>query len=253
VQVRLKGRVAIVTGGARGLGKDYALRLSEEGARIVVADILDATNVAHEIEKRGGEVMALRTDVADEQSVNDMVHKTIERFGRIDILVNNAAIFADVVKRPFHEMLVEEWDRMMGVNLRGTFLCCKAVYPQMKKQEKGKIINVSSGTVFSGNPYLIHYVTSKGGVIAFTRVLAREVGNDGICVNAVAPGFTISEAIRGNPTFPEQTRTMVAGTRCFKRDEQSEDVTGTVLFLASDDSDFITGQTIVVDGGAVFH
>lgn len=253
MQVRLKGRVAIVTGGARGLGKDYALRLSEEGARIVVADILDATNVAHEIEKRGGEVMALRTDVADEQSVNDMVHKTIERFGRIDILVNNAAIFADVVKRPFHEMLVEEWDRMMGVNLRGTFLCCKAVYPQMKKQGKGKIINVSSGTVFSGNPYLIHYVTSKGGVIAFTRVLAREVGNDGICVNAVAPGFTISEAIRGNPTFPEQTRTMVAGTRCFKRDEQSEDVTGAVLFLASDDSDFITGQTIVVDGGAVFH
>jgi NAD(P)-dependent dehydrogenase (short-subunit alcohol dehydrogenase family) len=253
VQVRLKGRVAIVTGGARGLGKDYALRLSEEGARIVVADILDATNVAHEIEKRGGEVMALRTDVADEQSVNDMVHKTIEGFGRIDILVNNAAIFADVVKRPFHEMLVEEWDRMMGVNLRGTFLCCKAVYPQMKKQGKGKIINVSSGTVFSGNPYLIHYVTSKGGVIAFTRVLAREVGNDGICVNAVAPGFTISEAIRENPTFPEQTRTMVAGTRCFKRDEQSEDVTGTVLFLASDDSDFITGQTIVVDGGAVFH
>ncbi len=253
MQVRLKGRVAIVTGGARGLGKDYALRLSEEGARIVVADILDATNVAHEIEKRGGEVMALRTDVADEQSVNDMVHKTIEGFGRIDILVNNAAIFADVVKRPFHEMLVEEWDRMMGVNLRGTFLCCKAVYPQMKKQGKGKIINVSSGTVFSGNPYLIHYVTSKGGVIAFTRVLAREVGNDGICVNAVAPGFTISEAIRGNPTFPEQTRTMVAGTRCFKRDEQSEDVTGTVLFLASDDSDFITGQTIVVDGGAVFH
>jgi NAD(P)-dependent dehydrogenase (short-subunit alcohol dehydrogenase family) len=253
VQVRLKGRVAIVTGGARGLGKDYALRLSEEGARIVVADILDATNAAHEIEKRGGEVMALRTDVADEQSVNDMVHKTIEGFGRIDILVNNAAIFADVVKRPFHEMLVEEWDRMMGVNLRGTFLCCKAVYPQMKKQGKGKIINVSSGTVFSGNPYLIHYVTSKGGVIAFTRVLAREVGNDGICVNAVAPGFTISEAIRENPTFPEQTRTMVAGTRCFKRDEQSEDVTGTVLFLASDDSDFITGQTIVVDGGAVFH
>jgi NAD(P)-dependent dehydrogenase (short-subunit alcohol dehydrogenase family) len=182
-----------------------------------------------------------------------MVHKTIEGFGRIDILVNNAAIFADVVKRPFHEMLVEEWDRMMGVNLRGIFLCCKAVYPQMKKQGKGKIINVSSGTVFSGNPYLIHYVTSKGGVIAFTRVLAREVGNDGICVNAVAPGFTISEAIRENPTFPEQTRTMVTGTRCFKRDEQSEDVTGTVLFLASDDSDFITGQTIVVDGGGVFH
>ena len=253
MQVRLKGKVAIVTGGARGLGKDYALRLSEEGARIVVADILDATNVSHEIEKRGAEAIALHTDVADEQSVNDMVHKTIERFGGIDILVNNAAIFADVVKRPFHEMPVEEWDRMMAINLRGTFLCCKAVYPQMKKQGKGKIINVSSGTVFSGSPYLIHYVTSKGGVIAFTRVLAREVGNDGICVNAVAPGFTISEAIRENPTFPEQTRTMVASTRCFKRDEQSEDVTGTVLFLASDDSDFITGQTIVVDGGAVFH
>ncbi len=251
--MRLKGKVAIVTGGARGLGKAYALRFSEEGARVAVADVLDASRVAREIVEKGGDAIALHTDVSAEQSVNDMVAKTVERFGKIDILVNNAAIFADVLKSPFHEMPVEEWDRMMGINLRGTFLCCKAVYPQMKKQGKGKIINVSSGTFFSGNPYLIHYVTSKGGVIAFTRALARELGDNGICVNAVAPGFTISEAIRENPTFPEQTRKMVASTRCFKRDEQSEDVTGTVLFLASDDSDFITGQTIVVDGGAAFH
>jgi NAD(P)-dependent dehydrogenase (short-subunit alcohol dehydrogenase family) len=251
--MRLKGKVSIVTGGARGLGKDYALRLSEEGSRIVIADILDASNAVNEIERKGGEAIALYTDVADEQSVKDMVRKAVERFGRIDILVNNAAIFADVMKRAFHEMPVEEWDRMMAINLRGTFLCCKAVYPEMKKQGKGKIINVSSATVLSGNPYLIAYVTSKGGVIAFTRVLAREVGNDGISVNAIAPGFTLSEAVRDNPTFPEETRKMVNSTRCFKRDERPEDVVGTLLFLASDDSDFITGQTIVVDGGASFH
>jgi NAD(P)-dependent dehydrogenase (short-subunit alcohol dehydrogenase family) len=251
--MRLKGKVAIVTGGARGIGKAYALRLSEEGARIVVADILDASSIAREIEARGGEALALHTDVSDEKSVAAMVESTIVRFGTIDILVNNAAIFADVKKRAIHEMPVEEWDRMMAINLRGTFLCCKAVYPQMKRQGKGKIINVSSSTIFSGNPYLLAYVTSKGGVLAFTRALATEVGNDGICVNAIAPGFTISDAIKDNPTFPEQTRTMIAATRCFKRDEQSEDVTGTVLFLASDDSDFITGQTIVVDGGGVFH
>jgi NAD(P)-dependent dehydrogenase (short-subunit alcohol dehydrogenase family) len=175
------------------------------------------------------------------------------KVGKIDILLNNAGIFADINKRPFYEISLQEWDRITKVNLTGTFLCCKAVYPQMKKQGKGKIINVSSATFFMGIPNLVHYVTSKGAIIAFTRALARELGKDGICVNAIAPGFTVSEAIRNNPTFPEESHKMVISSRSFKRDEQPEDLLGTIVFLASHESDFITGQTIVVDGGAVFH
>jgi NAD(P)-dependent dehydrogenase (short-subunit alcohol dehydrogenase family) len=251
--VRLKGKVAIVTGGARGLGKAYALRLSEEGAQIVVTDILDATPVKHEIEGKGGEAVALYGNVSDEGSINEVARKTIERFGKIDILVNNAGIFANVTKKPFYEISLQEWDRIVKVNLTGTFLCCKAVYPQMKKQGKGKIVNVSSSTFFIGVPNLVHYVTSKGAIVAFTRALARELGHDGICVNAIAPGFTVSEAIQGNPTFPEASHKVAVDSRCFKRDEQPGDLLGTVVFLASDESDFITGQTIVVDGGAVFH
>jgi len=182
-----------------------------------------------------------------------MAQKTIERFGRIDILINNAAIFANLGKKPFFEISEEEWDEVMRINLKGVFLCCKAVYPHMKKQGKGKIINVSSSTFFMGVPYFLHYVSSKGGVIALTRALAREVGDDGICVNAIVPGLTISDAVRGNPMYPEEYLRVAASNRCFKRDELPEDLTGTVVFLASDDSDFITGQTIVVDGGSVFN
>jgi len=251
--MRLKGKVAVVTGGARGLGKAYALRLSEEGARIVVADILDTTQVKHEIEGKGGEILALYGDVSQEESVHEVVRKAVERFGNIDILVNNAGVFANIQKKAFHEISLQEWEKIVKVNLTGTFLFCRAVYPHMKKQGKGKIINVSSSTFFFGIPSLVHYVTSKGAVLAFTRALARELGNDGICVNAIAPGFTVSEAVQGNPTFPEQSHLMAVNSRCFKRDEQPGDLLGTVVFLASDESDFITGQTIVVDGGGVFH
>ena len=251
--MKLKGKVAIITGGARGLGKAYALRLAEEGAQIVISDILDAIKVRQDIEERGGEALALYTDVSNEESTKEMARKTIERFGRIDILINNAAIFASLGKKPFYEISSEEWDQVLEINLKGTFLCCKAVYPHMKKQGKGKIINVSSSTFFAGVPYFIHYVASKGGIVALTRALAREVGDDGICVNAISPGLTISDAVRGNPMYPEGYLKIVAGGRCFKRDELPEDLTGTVIFLASDDSDFITGQTILVDGGLVFH
>jgi NAD(P)-dependent dehydrogenase (short-subunit alcohol dehydrogenase family) len=182
-----------------------------------------------------------------------MIRQTIDRFGRIDVLINNAAIFADVVKHRFYDVSLEEWEKTMRVNLTGTFLCCKAVYPQMKKQGKGKIINVSSATFFSGVPNFIHYVASKGAIVALTRAMAREAGDDGISVNAVAPGFTISEAVDGNPTFPDQSRRGAVESRCFKRDQRPSDLLGTIVFLASEDSDFITGQTIVVDGGSVFH
>ncbi len=251
--MRLHDKVVIVTGGARGIGKAYALRVVEEGAKVVIADILETKDVQRIIEEKGGEALGLHTDVAEEESTQEMARRTIERFGRIDILINNAAIFANIVKKPFYKITAKEWDEVIRVNLKGIFLCCKAVYPQMKKQGKGKIINVSSSTFFIGIPNLVHYVTSKGAIVAFTRALARELGNDGICVNAIAPGFTVSEAVQGNPTFPEQSHQVAVNSRCFKRDERPEDLLGTIVFLASDESDFITGQTIVVDGGGVLH
>jgi NAD(P)-dependent dehydrogenase (short-subunit alcohol dehydrogenase family) len=253
IDMKLKGKAAIVTGGARGLGKEYALRLCAEGARVVVADILEAAPVMEEIKRRGGEALALHTDVSDEQSANEMARKTVEAFGSIDILVNNASVFADIPRIAFFDVPVQDWDKIMAVNVKGTFLCSKAVYPQMKKQQKGKIINISSGTCFTGVPFFIHYVTSKGGIIAFSRALAREVGNDGICVNTIAPGFTISEPVQKNPRYSEEARKIAASGRCFKRDERPEDLLGTLVFLASDDSDFITGQTIVVDGGLALN
>lgn len=251
--MKLKGKVAIITGGARGLGKAFALRLAEEGAHIIIADIIDGVGVKEEIKEKGGEAIALYTDVSDEESTRNMARKAMEHFGKIDILINNAGIFASVGKKPFYEISSEEWDKVLGINLKGMFLCSKAVYPQMKRQGKGKIINISSGTFFMGAPYFIHYVASKGGIIALTRALAREVGDDGICVNAIAPGLTLSESVQGNPTYPEEYLRLTASGRCLKRDELPEDLTGAIVFLASDESDFITGQTIVVDGGSVFH
>jgi NAD(P)-dependent dehydrogenase (short-subunit alcohol dehydrogenase family) len=251
--MRLKEKVAIITGGARGIGKAFTLRLAGEGARMVIADVLDGTGVTQEITARGGEAIAVQTDMSQGESAEAMARAAIECFGRIDILVNNAGVFANLGKKHFFEISTEEWDHVLGVNLKGMFHCCKAVFPQMKRQSKGKIINITSSTFFEGVPYFLHYVSSKGGIIAFTRALAREVGEDGICVNAVAPGLTVSEVVRGNPMFPEEHLRVSASGRCIKRDEVPGDLTGTVLFLASDDSDFITGQTILVDGGKEFH
>ncbi len=252
-RMRLKGKVAIITGGARGIGKACGLCFAEEGARIVLADVLDGSQARDEIVKKGGEAVAVYTDVSDEGSTEEMARTALERFGSIDILMNNAGVFAGLGKKPFFEISSKEWDEVLAVNLKGMFHCCKAVYPQMKKQGKGKIINVTSSTFFQGIPYFLHYVSSKGGVIALTRALAREVGDSGIAVNAIAPGLTASEAVRGNPMYPEEYLNAMASSRCFKRPEIPEDLTGTAVFLASDDSDFITGQTINVDGGAIFH
>ncbi|MGD0237926.1 MAG: 3-oxoacyl-ACP reductase family protein [Syntrophorhabdales bacterium] len=251
--MKLNERVAIVTGAAQGLGRAYAIRLADEGARIVIADIGDGSGVRDEIAKKGGQAIMTHTDVSDEESVRAMARETIERFGRIDILVNNAGLFTTVAKKPFYDISVEEWDRVMSVNVKGTFLCSKAVYPQMKKQGKGKIINISSATFFMGAPNFGHYVASKGAVVGLTRAFAREVGDSGICVNAIAPGLTVSEIIRGNAKYPEEYLKLVASGRSIKRDETPDDLTGAVVFLASDDSDFLTGQTIVVDGGLIMY
>ncbi|HME45873.1 MAG TPA: 3-oxoacyl-ACP reductase family protein [Syntrophorhabdales bacterium] len=251
--MRLNGRVAIVTGAARGLGRAYALRLAREGARVVVADITDGTETVEAIKSSGGEAIAVSTDVTSEESTKEMARKAIEAFGRIDILVNNAAIFATIVKKPFWEIPASEWDAVMAVNLKGPFLCAKAVYPQMKKQGKGKIINVASGTFYKGTPKFLHYVVSKGGNVAISRSMAREVGDAGICVNTIAPGYTETDYLKENPQdLPEVTNATIV-SRCFKRMETPDDLTGTIVFLSSDDSDFITGQTIVVDGGVVLN
>jgi len=251
--MKLKDRVAIITGAAQGIGKSYALSLASEGARVVIGDVLDATPVRKEIESKSGQALCIVTDVSDEESTRELARKTVERFERIDILINNASIFSAIQTKPFFEISAREWDVILGINLKGTFLCCKAVYPQMKKQGKGKIINVASTVFFKGVPSFLHYVASKGGVIGLTRALAKEVGGDGINVNAIAPGFTVTEAIPKEAIDDEYVINGIVMRRCFKRHETPEDLIGTIIFLASDDSDFMTGQTIVVDGGEVFH
>jgi 3-oxoacyl-[acyl-carrier protein] reductase len=250
VRNRLQDRVAIVTGGGHGLGHAYARRLAEEGAKLVIAE-LDGPAGERVAAEVGG--LAVRTDVADEKSVNDMARQAVERFGRIDILVNNAAIFHTVPmsRAPFDEIDPAEWDRMMAVNLRGTWFACRAVIPQMRKQQYGKIVNISSGTALKGTGSRIHYVTSKAGILGFTRTLAMEVGKDNICVNCIAPGSTLSEE---NPAESiVKYRQAAASTRALQRMQTPEDLVGAVAFFASADSDFITGQTLVVDGGACMH
>jgi NAD(P)-dependent dehydrogenase (short-subunit alcohol dehydrogenase family) len=251
--MKLKGKVAVITGGARGLGRAYSLRLAKEGAKVVVADILDGKETVEAIKVQGGEAIYVKTDVTSEESTQEMAAKTVERFGRIDALVNNAALFADLVKKPFWEIPVAEWDKVMAINLKGPFLCAKAVYPQMKKQGKGKIVNVASGTFFKGLPHFLHYVVSKGGNVAITRSLAREVGDVGINVNCIAPGYTETEFLKDHPQDPPEVTKAIMGSRCIKRAETPDDLSGTVVFLCSDDSDFITGQTIIVDGGSALN
>jgi NAD(P)-dependent dehydrogenase (short-subunit alcohol dehydrogenase family) len=182
-----------------------------------------------------------------------MAQKTIEAFGRIDVLINNAAIFAEILKRPFWEIPAEEWEAVMAVNLKGPFLCAKAVYPQMKKQGKGKIINVASGTFYKGTPNFLHYVVSKGGNVAITRAMAREVGDAGICVNAIAPGFTVTDYLKEHPMDGPEVHKSIIASQCIKRVQTPDDLTGTIVYLASDDSDFVTGQTILVDGGSALN
>jgi len=251
---RLDGRVAILTGGAKGIGKHYARALAAEGARLMIADIADGSEVAAALAGDYGAnaVESAITDVSDEGAVRGLVARTMERFGRIDILVNNAALFAPLQETKCTDIDVDTWDRVMAINLRGPFLLVKYVVPHMSAQGYGKIINIGSGTAFRGIPWMLHYVTSKGGIMAMTRALSRELGEHGIRVNTLAPGFTMSETvIAENPGHVETARARAVASRALKRDEQPADLLGALVFLASPDSDFVTGQTIAVDGGNV--
>jgi len=236
----LDRKVAIVTGGAQGIGAAIASGLESDGATVVVADLNPP---------EGG----IRADVASEADVAAMVEETLRRHGRIDVLVNNAGLYASLEMRAFTEIPLEEWNRVMEVNVASMFLTCRAVVPVMREHGGGKIVNISSGTPFRGVPFLLHYVTSKGAIVAFTRALAKELGKDSIHVNCVAPGFTMSDGVKAHPEVVEKLQGVSVASRTIQRDQVPEDVVGAVVFLCTPAADFITGQTMVIDGGQYFH
>lgn len=245
--------MVIVTGGGRGLGKTYSESLAQAGAAIVVADRdrSAAQEVAMRINGAGGKATAAAVDIASEAEAARLADAAIEAFGRIDGLVNNAALMSSLPRRPWHEIPVSEWDEVMAVNLRGMFLCCRAVFPQMKKQRSGSIVNISSSRVFEGTAHRLHYTTSKAGVIGFTRALARELGEHLIRVNCIAPGLTLSETQVAASDAAYLAK--ASEGRSLVRAQVPEDLVGSMMFLLSDASGFITGQTLNVDGGKVMH
>jgi len=252
--MRLRDKVAIITGGSQGIGKAYALGYAREGAKVVVADINfpAAETLVSTLIKQGNEALATETDVSKVADTEKMISKTLARFGKVDILVNNAARFQRpaVNRAPVWELDPDEWEKVIKVNLTGVFLCCRAALPAMIKQKSGKIINIASILAFLGGAELSHYSASKGGMITFTRALAREVGVYNINVNALCPGFTLSV---DPESLTESRRQWEVSSRILKRPEYPEDLVGMAIYLASADSDFMTGQAMVVDGGVILH
>jgi NAD(P)-dependent dehydrogenase (short-subunit alcohol dehydrogenase family) len=245
----MEGKVAIVTGGAQGIGRAIAEGLAALGARIVIVDLNGAEAAAAAFP--GG--LGVTADVGDEQAVAAVAEEVVRECGSIDILVNNAGLYASLEMRPFEQIPLDEWRKVMDVNVASMFLMCRAVVPVMRAGGGGKIVNISSGTPFRGVPFLLHYVTSKGAIVAFTRALAKEVGKDNVLVNCVAPGFTLSAGVEAHPEVMEKLRDVSVSARTLQRDQTPSDVVGAVAFLVGDGSDFITGQTIVIDGGQTFH
>ncbi|RQP14056.1 3-oxoacyl-ACP reductase family protein [Parapedobacter defluvii] len=254
--MKLANKVAIVTGSSQSIGKGIALRFAKEGAKVVVNYLSNerlALAVVDEIRKNGGEAFAFRADVSNEDDVQRMVETTVARYGTVDILVNNAAIDP---RQKWNEISVAEWDRVMANNVRSQFICCKAVYPYMQKQQYGKIINVSSVTFWFGKTNYVHYVASKGAIIGFTRALAREIGDDNITVNCITPGAIKTEtelAKVGSVEAQQETDVQMTQLQSIPRRQLIGDLDGAFVFLASPDSDFITGQTLNVDGGWMMH
>jgi len=254
--MRLKDKVAIITGAAQGIGAAFAVGFAREGAKIVIGDIQDAKGTVDAIKKAGGEAIFVRTDISKQDQCDALAKAAMDRFGSIDILVNNAGIVGGITLKPFTEVTTEEWMHVVGVNTLGPFHCTKAVFPYMKSKG-GKIINISSASIFEGVPGMPHYVASKGAIMAFTRSMARELGDYSINVNTIAPGFTHStggDEFDKKKTFPPVPLDEVQlPLKCLKKPAYPEDLVGTAIFLASDDSNLITGQLIIHDGGMSFH
>jgi len=246
---KLEGRVAIVTGAAVGNGQAFCQRLAEDGAKVVIADIVDATEAIEKVKASGGDISAMRIDVTNEEQTQELARKTIERHGRIDILVNNVGLYQE---EPFELITFSEWKRMLEVNLDSLFLTTKAVLPQMKAQNYGRIIALSSDTVWLGTPYLVHYITSKIGVIGFVRSLASEIGKYGITANAVTVGLTATQR-PSNEKLIGSILEHLLPQQAVHRSDEPEDIAEVVAFLASEVSSIITGQTINVDGGVARH
>jgi NAD(P)-dependent dehydrogenase (short-subunit alcohol dehydrogenase family) len=245
---RLEGRVALVTGGAQGIGRALAEGMRAEGAEVAVADLRGAEEAGEQL---GG--LGVTADVSSPEDTERMAQAVIERFGRIDVLVNNAGIFTSLVPTPFEELDVDEWRKVFDVNVMGMWLATRAVAPHMRAAGSGRIINLSSGTPFKGVPFMLHYVSSKGAVLAMTKALAKELGGDGVLVNAVAPGYTMSDGAVANSVQVEALQEVSVKARVLVRDQYPSDVVGAVVFFACEESSFITGQALVVDGGAYFH
>jgi NAD(P)-dependent dehydrogenase (short-subunit alcohol dehydrogenase family) len=254
--MRLKDKVAIVTGAARGLGRSFSLKLAQEGAKIVAMNIVlrpkdkeDLDETVKQIKAMGAEATPFVGDVSLAKDTSAMAEAAVKAFGKVDILINNAAIYDGLKRKPFYEIDLDEWDLVMKVNVKGAFLCTRAVFPYMKNQGYGKIVNIASEVFFTGSHGFAHYVASKGGIIGMTRALAIELGPHGIRINCVAPGFTDTEASRGIADVTKYDTSKTPLGRVVK----PEDLTRAALYLASPDSDFVTGQTILVDGGRVMH
>jgi NAD(P)-dependent dehydrogenase (short-subunit alcohol dehydrogenase family) len=251
--MRLNGKVAIVTGGATGLGKAIALGYAREGAKVLIADLADAGPVVDLVKTAGGDAVASRTDIADEDAVKKMIELAVRRFGAVDVLVNNAAVASTLTLTPFEKLTVAEWRRVTEVNVIGAFLCIREVSPIMRAKKAGSIINFASGTAFKGTPFMLHYTASKGAIISMTRVLAHELGDSLIRVNAISPGYILSEGNLGNKAFLADQADKAIEGRAIKRAGYPDDLVGGAVFLASDESKFVTGQILAIDGGSVYH
>ena len=251
--MKLKERIALVTGAGNGIGKAIAAALGREGARILVADLENAEGAAAELAAAGIDAKGIRMDITSEADTARTMQFASETFGGLDIVINNAAIFSSLVPKPLEEISAAEWRQVMDVNTLGTFLVTKAALPMLKKSAGARVVNLCSGVAFKGNPLYLHYVASKGAILSMTRAMAKELGPHKVLVNAIAPGFTLSENVEGNPALMEKVRGPSIAGRSLARDMYPEDVVGAAVFFSGPDSAFITGQTLVIDGGSYFH